>query len=78
MTKTALCFSANKLLQNGHGKLVHTFNPEKGLGRRWFEGFMKRNATLTLRTAEYLHKGRAAANEESIRKWFKDVGVFKI
>lgn len=75
LTKEGLCYSAQKLLQQGHGKTVHTFNEQKGPGRKWFESFMNRHPTLAVRTAEYLHKGRATTNEENIRKWFQEVGI---
>lgn len=76
LTKDGLLYSANKLLQEGHGTLVHSFDPNKGPGRRWYNSFMERHSTLALRTPEYLHKGRALISEEIIRKWFRNVSIY--
>lgn len=76
LTRESLCYSANKLLKEAHGRLVNTYNKDKGPGRRWFDSFMKRHPTLSIRTPEYLHKGRAATNEGRIRKWFEEVCIY--
>lgn len=46
-------------------------------GREWWEAFLRRNPSLTLRTPENLCKARAVScTKEAIVKWFKDFQVY--
>lgn len=42
-------------------------------GRNWFNRFMGRHPTLSIRLSENLNKSRAAVTEGMIRSWFNEV-----
>ncbi|XP_011687383.1 PREDICTED: tigger transposable element-derived protein 1-like isoform X2 [Wasmannia auropunctata] len=45
-------------------------------GRHWYEGFLRRHPLLRKRISENVSLSRALVSEESVRKWFKDVGYY--
>ncbi|XP_062533950.1 uncharacterized protein LOC134202962 [Armigeres subalbatus] len=42
-------------------------------GRKWFNSFMRRHPTLSLRTPEEVTSASARVSEKDIRNWFKEV-----
>ena len=46
------------------------------VGRAWFEGFMKRNPSITWRTAKQLGYERIQFTENDIVQWFADLQIY--
>lgn len=63
-------------MKKGNIYNIATFKAEKGPGRRWFNGFIKRHLELGMRTAEYLYKYWSQTTEKVIRNWFEKVCNF--
>lgn len=71
VTKLVFTETASKFaVKCGKGDLL---NENGVLGRRWYEGFLKRHQKVRLRTAQNLTKSRASVTEESIKAWFAEV-----
>uniref|UniRef100_A0A6P7FI18 Uncharacterized protein LOC114330406 n=1 Tax=Diabrotica virgifera virgifera TaxID=50390 RepID=A0A6P7FI18_DIAVI len=70
VTKDQLLYSVSKLVK----ELNRPHKFKNGLpGRHWYEGFLKRNSTITKRVSQTLTTARVGANEEKIRAWFQKI-----
>lgn len=75
VTKTELLDSVQKLVKD-----LKTKNPEREFpfagdrpGRHWYESFLRRNPTISVRTAQNLTSSRANVTEEKLRQWHAEV-----
>lgn len=66
------CFMASAArLVNELGK-AEKFN-NKPPGRKWFQGFLRRNPAVSTRIAQNLTKSRAAVTKLSLENWFTEI-----
>lgn len=72
-TKDQLLDSVQLLLKN----LKRQNNFKNGRpGRRWYEGFLKRNPDISERISQHLVKSRSTIRETSIRGWFQEINTY--
>lgn len=70
ITKTALFDTVAKLIKEMNRETPFT---DGRPGRKWFNGFLKRHPSISLKTAEKLTGYRGQLSEAQIRNWFSEV-----
>lgn len=72
INKDDLCSSVQKLvIATRPGEKL--FGPDNLPRRKWYEGFLKHNPSISQKHAEYVNRARGSVTPEKIRNWFAEV-----